>query len=394
VSDRQSRAAGRGPQAVLEEGGDLEIAAQELGPGRVDVLDQTLLGSRAHRALDLLLDRRARLVEGPLPLLAGVAEGKPIRAAQRRRGVVPRPPPVLEVQRPASGQMAMDRGLGVDGDVLVQSRAPGRGCKPPEIALGDLARRRLVGGSRRPLRRRVGRGGELVLEDPGRVDAASGQHRLGGFEHRRRPAHVDVGRGELLVDGLVHEPTRDGDEAKIGQPLAQRGDLIQREQVALLAGAVVEAHRALAPFGGQLAQDAEHRGHSRAAGDHQDRCIGAPQVKGAVRPGQAQLSLRLNLIAEHAREPSPRVALDHQLDRIVARKAGDRERAPDAIGSRHVEVDVLTRQPRELVVDRQLDADDVVGEVGHLGHGGLGVADRVLEAIIFGVEVQQLDDNV
>ena len=293
MSDRQSRAAvaSANHSPCSRKAGTWRRAAQELDPGRVEVLDQSLLGGRAQRALDLLLDRRAGLVEGPLPLLARVAEGEPVRAAQRGRGVVPGPAPVLEVQRPAARQVAVDRGLGVDRDVLVEGGAARGGGEPAEVALGAARGAGSLGGCR-GLGGRVGRGGELVLEDPRRVDAAAGQHRLGRLEHRRRPAHVDVGRGELLVDGLVHEATGDRGEAKVGQPLAQRGDLLEREQVALLARAVVEAHRPLAALGGQLAQDAEHRRHPRAAGDHQDRRLGAPQVKGAVRPGQPQTENR------------------------------------------------------------------------------------------------------
>ena len=109
-----------------------------------------------HRAVDLLLDRRLALVERPLPVLAGIAEREPVGRLQRGGGVVPGAAPVLEADRPAAAQVAVNRRLGVDRDVLVQRRAALRRRVPGEVALG---RRRA--GCRRGLealdrRRRLG----------------------------------------------------------------------------------------------------------------------------------------------------------------------------------------------------------------------------------------------
>src|SRR5213078_52979 len=96
---------------------------EELDPLRSEVLDQSLLESRAHRSLDLVLDRGTHLVVGPLPLLAWVAELEPIGRPQGRGRVIPRATAVLEAHRPAAPQVAVNGGLGIDRDVLVQGRA-------------------------------------------------------------------------------------------------------------------------------------------------------------------------------------------------------------------------------------------------------------------------------
>ena len=138
--------------------------------------------------------------------------------------------------------------------------------------------------------------------NPVLVDSAAADHGMDGVEHRRRPAHVHVGIGQLLVDRLVHEAPGHRRVAEVGQPLPERGDLFGAEQVALFARPVIEAHRALAPFVRELAQHAEHRRHPRAAGDHQDWPLGAPQVEVAVRPGHPQPGMSLDLIPKSGGE--------------------------------------------------------------------------------------------
>src|SRR5436305_9957392 len=112
---------------------------EELDPLRSEVLDQSLLEGGAHRSLDLVLDRGTRLVVGPLPLLARVSELEPIARSQGGGSVIPRPAAVLEADRPAAPQVAVDRGLGIDRDVLVQRRPSLLRDVPGELTLGLIA---------------------------------------------------------------------------------------------------------------------------------------------------------------------------------------------------------------------------------------------------------------
>ena len=141
VSDRQSRAAvASANQSPCSTNAGIcsEVRRNVTHSGAKSAISPCSAAER-QRAVELLLDRRPGLVEGPLPLLSRVAEGIPVGAAQRGRRVVPGPAAVGEAQRPSPREVPVDRGLGVDGDVLIQGRpAAGRG-KPLKLPLGRFA---------------------------------------------------------------------------------------------------------------------------------------------------------------------------------------------------------------------------------------------------------------
>ena len=255
-------------------------------------------------------------------MLAGVAEGVPVARAQRRRALVPGSPAVLEAHRPPAGQMAVNRRLRIDGDVLVERRASLQRLEPGELALGVRAHYgRLLGAPRI----RLGRDREPVLEDPPLVEAApTHQHRLGSLQHRGWPAHIDVGfskrrrRAEELLDGLVHEAAagaigQHGHKREIRESRSELRDQIDIEEVALSPCAVKEPHGPLAPLRTQLPQHGKHWRHPRASRDHQDRALRAAQVKDAIRACEAHPGTGPDLAVEHPGQAASGVALDDQL---------------------------------------------------------------------------------
>ena len=174
-----------------------------------------------------------------------------------------------------------------------------------------------------------------------------------------------------------------------------RADLVHAEQVLLGPRAVEEADRALAALAGELAQQREDRRHPRAARDHQDRVLVLASAQAAVRTGEAELVTGLDLTVEHAREAAAGIALDDQLDPVLAGKVGHRERTPGAARvARDVEVHVLARGEVEAPRAAQDQPDDVVRQRLHRLHLGRSVTDRVLEPVAVRIEVQQLNDEV
>src|SRR5207248_9540444 len=117
----------------------LEVGPEEVQPLGREVLEDPLAACPADGALHEFLVLRALAVVVALPQLAGVAERIPVARAQLCRFRPPHSAAILEVHRPFPVDVPVDRGLSVDGDVLVQRGAPALGLKPGEAALRIIA---------------------------------------------------------------------------------------------------------------------------------------------------------------------------------------------------------------------------------------------------------------
>ena len=215
------------------------------------------------------------------------------------------------------------------------------------------------------------------------------QHRLRRLEHRGRPAHVDVGlcqfaRAEELVDRFEYRPVRERLDGEVGE--LQAADLLGAKRG---AGGEEHAHWAAAARRLELAQERQHWPDPRPRGDHQDRARVLPDAERAIGAGEADLIARLQLAVELSGEAPARVALDDQFDSpgICVRH---RERA---LGT--IDVDIHELAGREGEARRvKDDAADVVRERLDRGHGRHAVPDRVLEPVVVGVVVEELDHQI
>ena len=323
-SDRQSRAAvasANHSPCSTKAGTCSEVRRKLTQSGAKSSISPCSAAER-QRALELLLDRRPGLVEGPLPLLARVAEGdtsRSQRSAVDASFQVPRPSSKLS-GHPRARWRWIEGWVSMVTSSYSVARRRGR-SEPAELALGRFAGRR----RRRRGSGRVGRGREPVGEDP-----APGRRRVRSASPRRRrasgrPAHVDVGDRRRRRLGERRRRSRARRRALGSQPRAR----ISSSRNGSRAPKNSCTGRSQ-PSAASWRSSAEHRRHPRAAGDHQDRPLGPAQAKRAVGPGDAELVARDDLGAEAARQPAVRVALDHQLDRVrvgPVRDVGDRERA-------------------------------------------------------------------